>query len=197
MEISVKGKHLDVGVALRGYVEDHLQNTVAKYFNRAVDGTVMISREGRMFRVDISVHAGRGMVMQGGSAADEAYAAFDGALGHIAKRLRRYKRRLCNHHKVRSPEETLAAQQYIIAVESDDDDEEEEEEVPENAQPAIIAEMAHEIATLTVGEAVMRMDLADVPVMMFRNRAHGGLNLVYRRDDGNVGWIDPSGSKQV
>ncbi len=192
MEISVKGKHLDVGVALRGYADDQLQNTVAKYFNRAVDGTVVISREGRMFRVDISVHAGRGMVMQGRGAADEAYAAFDGALGHIAKRLRRYKRRLCNHHKVRGPEETLAAQQYILAVES-----EEEEEVPEDAQPAIIAEMAHEIATLTVGEAVMRMDLADVPVMMFRNRAHGGLNLVYRRDDGNVGWIDPSDSKQV
>ncbi len=191
MEISVKGKHLDVGVALRGYVEEQLQNTVAKYFSRAVDGTVIISREGRMFRVDISVHAGRGMVMQGGSAADEAYAAFDGALGRIAKRLRRYKRRLCNHHKVRGPEETLAAQQYIIAVESDD------EEVPEDAQPVIIAEMAHEIATLTVGEAVMRMDLADVPVMMFRNRADGGLNVVYRRNDGNVGWIDPSDSKQV
>ena len=191
MEISVKGKHLDVGVALRGYVEDQLQNTVAKYFNRAVDGTVVISREGRMFRVDISVHAGRGMVMQGGGTADEAYAAFDGALGHIAKRLRRYKRRLCNHHKMRGPEETSAAQQYIIAVESDD------EEVPEDAQPAIIAEMEHEISTLTVGEAVMRMDLADVPVMMFRNRGHGGLNVIYRRDDGNVGWIDPSHSKQV
>ena len=145
-----------------------------------------------MFRVDISVHAGRGLVMQGGGSADEAYAAFDGALGRIAKRLRRYKRRLCNHHKVRGPEETLAAQQYILAVESDDD-----EEVPEDAQPAIIAEMAHEIATLTVGEAVMRMDLADLSVMMFRNRGHGGLNVIYRRDDGNVGWIDPSDSKQV
>ncbi len=191
MEISVKGKHLDVGVALRGYVEDQLKNTVAKYFTRAVDGTVIISREGHMFRVDISVHAGRGMLMQGRAAADEAYAAFDGALGRIAKRLRRYKRRLCNHHKVRGAEETLAAQQYILAAESDDG------EVPEDAQPAIIAEMAHEIATLTVGEAVMRMDLADVPVMMFRNRAHGGLNLIYRRDDGNVGWIDPSNTKQV
>ncbi len=191
MEISVKGKHLDVGTALRGYVEDQLKNTVAKYFTRAVDGTVIISREGHMFRVDISVHAGRGMLMQGRGAADEAYAAFDGALGHIAKRLRRYKRRLCNHHKARGTEETLAAQQYIIAAESED------EKVPEEAQPAIIAEMAHEIATLTVGEAVMRMDLADVPVMMFRNRGHGGLNVIYRRDDGNVGWIDPSHTKQV
>ncbi len=144
-----------------------------------------------MFRVDISVHAGRGMLMQGRGDADEAYAAFDGALGRIAKRLRRYKRRLCNHHKARGAEETLAAQQYIIAAESED------EEVPEEAQPAIIAEMAHEIATLTVGEAVMRMDLADAPVMMFRTRGHGGLNVIYRRDDGNVGWIDPSHTKQV
>ncbi len=191
MEISVKGKHLDVGTALRGYVEDQLKNTVTKYFNRAVDATVILSRQGHMFRVDISVQAGRGMLMQGRGAADEAYAAFDGALGRIAKRLRRYKRRLCNHHKARGTEETLAAQQYIIAAGSED------EEVPEEAQAAIIAEMAHEIATLTVGEAVMRMDLADVPVMMFRNRAHGGLNVIYRRDDGNVGWIDPSHTKQV
>jgi len=186
MKISVKGKHLNVGAALCGHVEGQLKNTVKKYFSRAVDATVIVSREGHMFRVDISVHAGRGLLMQGRAAAEEPYAAFDGALERIGKQLRRYKRRLCDHHKGRGGEEIIAAQKYILAAESED------EEEPEDSQPTIIAEMAHEIATLTVGEAVMRMNLADLPVIMFRNRAHGGLNVIYRRNDGNVGWIDPS-----
>lgn len=186
MEISVKGKHMNVGEALHDHVGDNLNANVKKYFDRAIDATVMFSREGHMFRADISVHAGRGMVMQGGATGGDAYTAFDGALARIGKQLRRYKRRLRNHHKGRGSEELLPAQTYILAAESED------EEVPEEIQPTIIAEMSHHIDTLTVGEAVMRMDLADAPVMMFRNSGHGGLNVVYRRSDGNVGWIDPS-----
>lgn len=185
MEISVKGKHVKVGEALRGHVGDNLNANVKKYFDRAIDANVIFSREGHMFCADISVHAGRGMVMKSGATGGDAYAAFDGALTRIGKQLRRYKRRLRNHHKGRGGGETLPAQQYIIAPEAAD------EEVPEEAPPTIIAEMSHEIATLTVGEAVMRMDLGDVPVVMFRNSSHGGLNVVYRRGDGNIGWIDP------
>ncbi len=185
MEISIKGKHVDVGVSLRSHAEDNLNANVKKYFDRALDATVIFSREARLFRADISVHVGRDMLMQGSASADDAYAAFDGALARIAKQLRRYKSRL-RSHKPRNPEDLTPAQYAIIAPETED------EAAPEEGQPAIIAEMSHEIATLTVGEAVMRMDLANSPVMMFRNRAHGGLNLVYRRDDGNVGWIDPS-----
>ncbi len=191
MEITVKGKHVDVGGSLRGHVEDNLNSNVKKYFDRAIDATVMFSREAHMFRSDISVHAGRGMVMQGKSVGGDAYAAFDGALGRIVKQLRRYKRRLRDHHKGRGGEEIMPAQYAILSAEDD------VEEITEDHQPAVIAEMAHEIATLTVGEAVMRMDLADSPVMMFRNRAHNGLNVIYRRADGNVGWIDPSNTQEA
>ncbi|MEE8393299.1 MAG: ribosome-associated translation inhibitor RaiA [Rhodospirillales bacterium] len=189
MEISVKGKHVDVGDALRGHVEGNLKSNVKKYFDRAIGATVIFSREAHMFRADISVHAGRGMTMQGKSTGEDAYAAFDGAVARIGKQLRRYKRRIRDHHKGRNNEEILKAQQYIIAAGDG------EEEAPEDLQPAIIAEMSHDIATLTVGEAVMRMDLADSLVVVFRNRAHNGINVIYRRPDGNIGWIDPSNSQ--
>ncbi len=110
MDISIKGKHLDVGDAMRGYAEDQLNSAVSKYFDRALDATVILSKEGRMFRAEISVHAGRGMVMQGGGQAGDLYPAFDSALGRITKRLRRYKRRLRDHHKGRGAIDTLPAQ---------------------------------------------------------------------------------------
>ncbi len=190
MDVSVKGKHVDVGEALRGHVMDNLNANVRKYFDRALDASVTFSREAHSFRADISVHPGRGLVVQGGASAGDAYAAFDGALGRITKQLRRYKRRLRDHHKRRGAEETLPAQQYVLAAERED------EEAPVDGKPAVIAESPAEIATLTVGEAVMRMDLADAPVMMFRNSAHGGLNVVYRRADGNIGWIDPANTRR-
>jgi len=184
MNLAINGKNIDIGEALRGHVEESLNTAVAKYFDNALDGTVTISREAHQFRVDISVHAGRGMVMQGSASSGEANAAFDGALTRISKQLRRYKRRLNARHKGRG-EEMLAAQQYILAPENEDT------EAPADDNPTIVAEMPTEIATLTVGEAVMRMDLSDTPAMMFRNSAHGRLNVVYRRPDGNIGWIDP------
>ena len=186
MDISVKGKNLDVGEALRGHAEGHLSSAVGKYFERAIDASVMFTRQGRQLRADISVHPGpRGMVVQGRSESDDPYAAFDGALARISKQLRRYKRRLSNHHKGHG-EETLPALQYIIQPDHED------EEVDIDAEPMIVAEMPDEIATLSVSEAVMRMDLADLPVTMFRDRASGRLNVVYHRTDGNIGWIDPS-----
>jgi ribosomal subunit interface protein len=186
MGISVKGIHVDVGDALRGHAESKLQSSVAKYFENALESTVVFSKEGHGFRADISVHAGRGMIMQGRSDGNDAYGAFDGALGRINKQLRRYKRRIRNHHQNGPSEvELLIAQYSILASESED-------ELPEVSEPTIVAELTHHIATLTVSEAVMRMDLAHTPVMMFKNRAHGELNVVYRRDDGNIGWIDPS-----
>ncbi|MBL6932521.1 MAG: ribosome-associated translation inhibitor RaiA [Rhodospirillales bacterium] len=186
MEISVKGKHVDVGDALRGHAESQLESSVRKYFDNAIDSTVIFSKEGHGFRADISVHAGRGMVMQGGAEGNDAYGAFDGALGRISKQLRRYKGRIRNHHHNGPNDDELVMAQYsILASEG-------EEELPEISEPTIVAELTHHIATLTVSEAVMRMDLAHTPVMMFRNRGHGGLNVVYRREDGNIGWIDPS-----
>lgn len=189
MDLAIKGKGLDVGEALRAHIETELNGIVAKYFARALDATVAVSREAHRFRADITVHPLKSVVIQGHAAADDAYAAFDSALERIAKQLRRYKRRLNDHHKHRLSDETIPAQQYVIAPESD------EEELPADGQPAIIAELATEIETLSVGEAVMRMDLADVPALMFRNRAHGAMNVVYRRRDGNIGWIDPANTR--
>jgi ribosomal subunit interface protein len=186
MDISIKGKNLNVGAALRGHVEDHLSNTVSKYFMRALDANVVFTREGRLSRANISVHPGpRGMVVQGGSESNDPYAAFDGALERISKQLRRYKRRLADHHKGHFPD-ILPALQYVTQPAP------EAEEVDTEGQPAIVAEMPVEIATLSVSEAVMRMDLADMPVNMFRSSASGRLNVVYHRADGNIGWIDPS-----
>ncbi len=192
MEISVKGKQIDVGDALRGHVESQLRSSVKKYFENAIDSTVIFSKDGHGFHAEISVHAGRGMVMQGGASADDAYASFDNALGRISKQLRRYKGRINNHHRNGPGDDELMPAQYSI-IESEQGD----QELSEEDAPTIVAEMPHKIATLTVAEAVMRMDLADTPAMMFRNRAHGGFNVVYRRTDGNVGWIDPSNSEQT
>jgi ribosomal subunit interface protein len=205
MQISVTGRHLDVGDALRRRVEANLADSVVKYFNHAIEGNIVFSREAQIVRADISVHVGRGIMVQGHGEADNAHSAFDAALERIAKRLRRHKRRLRDHHRDRKPDlsaDTVPAQQYILSGEGDGDDDIDDlvegadgvSAEAADAGPVVIAEMTTEIVSLTVGEAVMRMDLADQPALMFRNSAHGGLNVVYRRTDGNIGWIDPAGN---
>ena len=142
---------------------------------RDSNASVTFTREAYRIRVDISVHPGpRGLIVQGGSNADDPYAAFDGALERVAKQLRRYKRRLTNHHKGHGHNDALSALQYVIEPENED------EEMLKDAQPAIIAEMATEIATLSVSEAVMRMDLADAVLVVFRNKANGVGELLFR-----------------
>ncbi len=190
MQLSIKGKQIDVGDALRQHVEDALSVIVEKYFGRAIEAHVSFSREAHMLRSDISMHVHRDLVVQGQAEAGDAYAAFDGAAERIAKRIRRHKRRLRDDHhqdpaKMRDAE-SLMARSYVIA-----EPDEETEAAEAGDQPVIVAEMTLEIPTLTVGEAVMRMDLSDVPSFIFRNRAHGGLNVVYRRGDGHIGWVDP------
>jgi len=186
MDITVNSKQMDVGDSLRSHSEDNLNDAVSKYFDRAIDATVTFAKASHdFFDVEITVHAGRGLTVHGHGEAADAYAAFDQALERVAKQLRRYKRKLVNHHQ--KPDEELLPANYSIlaAVEA--------EEIAEEDNPAIIAEMAHNIVTLSVSEAVMRLDMGDLPVVMFKNGSHGGLNVVYRRTDGNVGWIDPAG----
>lgn len=192
MQLSVKGKQLNVGDALRSHVSDSLSRIFDKYFGDAIEVDVTISRDGHMYRAVVAAHVGRGIQVQAQGEADQPYPAFDTAAEHLTKRLRRYKSRLRDHHKHSAPSaETLLAQQYILAAE--DDRESAEDEV--DGKPAVVAEMTTEIASLTVSEAVMRMDLADQPALMFRNSSHGGLNMIYRRQDGNIGWIDPRGNR--
>jgi ribosomal subunit interface protein len=190
MQVTVTGKQIDVGESLRGHVEAATVAVVDKYFGRALEAHVVFSRERHVFVSDISVHAGRGLLVQCQGRSEDAYAAFDGAAGRLEKQLRRYKRRLRNHHKGAKtgdePEAQLQpATEHVLA--QDD----ESEAAGEKDQPLIIAEMRTGIPQLSVSEAVMRLDLADLPALLFRNSKHGNLNMVYRRRDGNVGWIDP------
>jgi hypothetical protein len=129
-------------------------------------------------------------MVQGHARTGDPYASFDTAGEHVAKRLRQYKRRLRDHHRGRNAKDDIfQAAQYVLAAEGDVPEQEAPESEPD--QPIVVAEMETPIETMTVGEAVMRMDLANLPAMMFRNRAHGRLNMIYLREDGNVGWVDP------
>lgn len=192
MQINISGHQLDVGDALRSHITDVLDGIVEKYFGEAIDAAVTLSRERFTVRADIAIHIGRDIYVRAHESADDAYAAFDVAAAHLGKRLRRHKRRLRDHHAAREQAESARAQQYILAPYEPVDDTEEGDEGGDH--PVIVAEDQTVIEKLTVSEAVMRMDLADLPAMVFRNAGNGGLNVVYRRADGNVGWIDPEGS---
>jgi ribosomal subunit interface protein len=187
MRIQVSGKQIDIGEALRIHVEDRLTDAVGKYFDRPVDAVVIFSRDRHEFVSDASVHLSTGITVQAKARADEIYAAFDAAVERMEKQLRRYKRRLKDHHRDRGPIEAVGAPSYILAGSADDHDAAE----PESLQPVVVAEMETKVPFLSVGEAVMQMELAGAPLLVFRNDAHGGVNVVYRRDDGNIGWIDP------
>jgi len=192
MQLSVNGKQLDIGDSLREHIEREVPTIVGKYFANPTDADVTVSKEGATFRTDIAVHVGKGIIVQGHAQSEDPYACFDEAAEHMAKRLRRYKRRLRDHHRERSQkEDILRAAQYVLAAEDEDETDTTEHAEPE--QPVIVAEMQTQIETLSVGAAVMRMDLANIPAMLFRNSAHGGLNMVYVRTDGNIGWVDPLG----
>lgn len=189
MNITVKGKNLDVGEALRSHAEEQLADAVGKYFDKALEAVVVMSKQGHAFMAEISAHPMGGVTVHGSARADDAYAAFDQAVERIAKQLRRYHRRLTSYHEKMVAHESMRAQQYVVRAEP------EHEELPVEGQPAIIAELSTDIPTMSVSEAVMRMDLADARVQMFRDRGSGRLNVVYRREDGNIGWIDPVESR--
>ncbi len=192
MLITMSGKQLDLSDALRVRVEESLGQITGKYFDHALEANVTFGRARSFFTCDINVHAGRGLSLRGEGEAGDANSAFDDAAEHIAKRLRRYRRRVNEHARDSAQRERpQAGRQYVLR-------QEDESAAPSEVVGAcatVIAETAMEIARLSVGDAVMRMDLADQKVLMFRNSASGELNVVYRRDDGHVGWIDPASIK--
>jgi ribosomal subunit interface protein len=183
MQLTVTGKQIDTGTVLRQHVEASLGAILGKYFKTAIEAHVVFSKEAHLNRAEVSIHIGRGIVANAGASATETYAAFDAAAERIAKQMRRYKRRLRDHHaRAREAFEVgERARDYVLAPLAEEGDE----------GPAVVAEMSTDVPNLTVSEAVMRMDLANAPVLLFRNRSHGELNIVYRRLDGNIGWIDP------
>jgi ribosomal subunit interface protein len=185
MNIQITGKHIDIGDALRTHVTDRVNSGVVKYFDRPVDAFVVFAKEGSEYRCDTSVHLSSGIRLQSSGQAGEIYSSFEIAAEHLETRLRRYKRRLKHHHNANKSHQPIEASAYVI---QSTDSEEDTEAEP---QPVIIAEDVTKISTLSVGEAVMQMDLQDTPVVLFKNGANGALNVVYRRHDGHIGWIDP------
>jgi len=193
MQITVSGKQCELSDALRTRVSEQLDIITSKYFDHALEAQVTFGRARSFFTCDINVHAGRGLTLRGEGEAGDANAAFDDAAEHIAKRLRRYRRRVNDHHRdLAHRARPEAARQYTLRAEPETDAPVVADIVETATYATVIAETPAEISYLSVGEAVMRMDLADQQVMMFRNSASGELNVVYRRSDGHVGWIDPT-----
>ena len=187
MRYQISGKQIDIGDALQVHVKDSLGDAVKKYAERPIDAQIVFSRSGHEFVCEAAVHLSTGLTASAKATDHEIYASFDKCCEKMEKQLRRYKRRLKDHQRARSePVEHILGSSYILAGSQDEDGDE-----PDSLQPMIIAEMETKIPSLSVGEAVMQMEIAGAPVLVFRNEGHEGLNVVYRREDGNVGWIDP------
>jgi len=188
MRYQISGKQLDIGNALQTHVEAELNVIIGKYSGRPTEAVVTFSKSAGEFVCESIIHLSTGLSVQARSHAHDIYAAFDLCCEKMDKQLRRYKRRLKDHNKQRQqPVELTNASSYILASPTDPDESE-----PETLQPMIIAEMETTVPSISVGEAVMQMELAGAPALVFRNEGHDGINVVYRREDGNIGWIDPS-----
>ncbi len=187
MQYQISGKQIEIGQALQTHVKDELGDVVAKYAERPTDANVIFSKNAHEYVCEAVVHLSTGLTAQAKAHATEIYAAFDACAEKMEKQLRRYKRRLKDHHKERAnPVEVFGGASYILAAEDGQDEADDA-----TLTPMIIAEMETRIPSLSVGEAVMQMELAHAPVLVFRNEKTEGVNVVYRRDDGNIGWIDP------
>lgn len=191
MQISVSGKGVEVGESLRSHVATQIEEHVNKYIDRVTTVQVVVSREAHNFRVDVTGNLGThsGLVVRGRGESTDVYAAFDEALEKVAKQLRRYKRKITNHHgpSHESPAPArVKGTKYVLPADTG-------EREDNKHSGLVIAEAPTDIDTMTVSEAVMKMDLQDVPALMFFNSAHGRLNVVYRRVDGNISWVDPEG----
>ena len=190
MQIQIASKGIDVSQALRERITDRLEEMMDKYIHREGEAQVSISREGSGFRTICSVHLPSGASMEGQGEAQEAYPASDEALQHIEKRLRRYKRRLKDHSQ------RAKAKEAAMFVLENPVTEEQEEDSADGVQdePMVIAESTRKIRTLTPGMAALELGLADSGVVVFNNAKHGGINVVFKRADGHIGWIDPKSS---
>jgi ribosomal subunit interface protein len=205
MRVQVAGRHVDVGDALRSRITDELSAGISKYFNRATDAMVTVGKDGPGYGVDCVVHLASGITLEVAGKGGDAHGAFDDALSKIEKRVRRYKSRLRNHHNTqKSPLPAEEAPAYVLARFQDEDEGDSEDNAPHangdgaaDTAPLVIAETRAAVKTMPVAMAVMQLELTEAPALMFRNAAHGGLNMVFRRSDGNIGWVDPGPGAQL
>jgi ribosome hibernation promoting factor len=192
MSFRVSGKNIDIGEALRSRINERIAEATAKYFDGGFSGHVTVGKEGFGFRTECMIHLDSGIVLEAEAMAADAYASADQVAGRIEKRLRRYKRRLKNHQAAATDGAlpgalTIQAPSYIIAAPAHEDDDDD----TNGFDPVIIAESTTALKRLSVSDAVMELDLTGVAVVVFRHAGHGRVNLVYRRGDGHIGWIDP------
>jgi ribosomal subunit interface protein len=193
MQVLVTGKHVDVGEALRTRVTDELSTSIGKYFDRGGGADVVVSREGYAFKVDCTVTLASGQQLTTHGLGDDAHQAFGSAIAKMESRIRRYKRRLKDHHvQALAKQQETAAYFVLQPTDLEDDGDEADGDGPAGyPEPMVIAETETPVRTMTVSMAVMQLDLTEAQAIVFRNAAHGGLSVVYRRADGNIGWIDP------
>lgn len=200
--IQVSGRHMDLGDAFRSRVDEALSAAVGKYFDRGGSGEVRVSRDGHLICVDVVLLLGTGQQLVARGAAGDAHGAFDDALAKLTKQVRRYHRELTSHHPhkggTRSPADRAPLSDATAAIDHDEDDSDETGEWGADGSAgagaprgAIIAETSPALKTLTVAMAAMDLEATGLPVVLFRNVAHGGVSVVYRRTDGNIGWLDP------
>jgi ribosomal subunit interface protein len=197
MQVQISGKHIAVGDALRTRISDDLLTSIGKYFERGGDADVVLARDGHGFRIDCVVTLASGQRLQSHGLGIDAHGAFDQALAKIETRIRRYKRRLKSHSVAAGAKAAEVAASYVLRAPVDDEEVEEWDGAASNQPPAamVIAETQSELKTMTVSMAVMELDLTEQSAIVFRNAAHGGLSVVHRRPDGNIGWIDPARTK--
>lgn len=187
----VSGKNLDVGDALKIHAEAKISESIDKYFEIGYSGHLTIEKEGNGFHAECAIHLDSGMVLQSNGQANDAYSAVDQAAERITKRLRRYKRRLKDHRATPQTQNSIPdVPYYVISTPNEEND----EPISEDYSPAVIAELSRSIQKMSVSDAVQELDLTGAPVVIFQNPQDGRINVVYRRLDGHIGWIDPPAS---
>ncbi len=194
MEKHIVGKNFDLGTSLRAHIDASLQHVIDKYFEEAINCHVVVTKNGLLVHTAIEIHAGPGMMVYGDANNEDPYASADQAIHTVENNLRRYKNRFKAHHSKHDMSKEEKAMYYVLHEDYRNFDTAEETE-EEHDQPSIVAETTAYVPTLSVSEAVMRLDLSGNSALLFRNKAHQGLNMVYIRKDRNVGWIDPKGNK--
>jgi len=192
MSLRISGKNLDVGEALRGQAEERVAAAVSKYYEGGYQGHVTVDKDGSAFRTDGVLHLSSGITLEASATAHDPYASLDKMAERIEKRLRRYKRRLKDRSSANGRDVGIEIPSYVIAA--PDDDIEDFDGVAAGDNPVIVAESTKSLHVRTVGDAVAELDLTGAPVVVFRHAGNGRMNIVYRRGDGNIGWIDPPAS---
>lgn len=190
MEIQVSGKNMDLGASLQTHVNERLKDGVTKYFGRGAEAEVIFAKERFQVACELTTRLASGVFLAAHGEGGDAYSAFEDALEKLEKRVRRYKRRLKNHHANGKELPSEKASYYLLRPLEEEKDGEDGE--TDDLQPVVVAESQTSLKEMTVGSAVMQLDLAEAPVIVFKNAAHGRLNIVYRRRDGHIGWIDPA-----